>query len=74
MKIETRLNIGEPVKIIANIIKDGKITEQLSTEYGYITEIVVRRDEITKEIYYLYRFSNNNCLYSEKSLMRANFK
>lgn len=74
MKIETKFNINEPVKIIANIIKDGKVTEQLFCEYGFITEVVIRRDEITKEIYCLYRFSNNNCLYSEKSLMRANFK
>lgn len=73
MKIETRFNIGEPVKVYSNDIENGKITDKIGCAYGHIIEIIIRIDKISGQPYVMYRFSNNNCLYSEKSLMRANF-
>lgn len=66
MKIETKFSIGEAVKVYSNDIENGKVTGKIACAYGYVKEIIIRKCEISGDIYVLYRFSDNNCLYSEK--------
>lgn len=70
MTINTKYSLGEKVKVYFNPTDNQGISQNIAVMYGEITEIVMKRD-MFGNLYVMYRFSENNCLYSENSLMRA---
>ena len=70
MNITTKWRIGQLVKVYFTPIKEGKITKDLSSRCGIISEIKISLDKVTNEPIILYKLKGFDNWYSEHSLIR----
>lgn len=60
--------LGQPVKAYMNRIIDGKIRTTPITIQGYVKEIIIGKDFIFGQLYYLYRLDSGEII-AERDLM-----
>lgn len=65
-----KYNIGQKVKIYETKIKENKITRELDVFTDTIVSIVIMKDILTNEEFYMYKLKNKNYLFNEKTLMK----
>lgn len=68
--MNTKYNIGQKVKIYETKIKENKITRELDVITDTIVSIVIMKDILTNEEFYMYKLKNKNYLFNEKTLMK----
>lgn len=68
--MNTKYNIGQKVKIYETKIKENKITRELDVFTDTIVSIVIMKDILTNEEFYMYKLKNKNYLFNEKTLMK----
>lgn len=70
MNISTKYKIGQLMKVYFTPIKEGKITKDLGSRCGIISEIKISLDKVTNEPIILYKLKGFDNWYSEHSLIR----
>ncbi len=70
MNISTKWKIGQLVKVYFTPIKEGKITKDLGSRCGIISEIKIQLDIITKQPIVLYKLKGFDNWYNEHTLVR----
>ena len=70
MNITTKWRIGQLVKVYFTPIKEGKITKDLRSRCGIISEIKIQLDIITKQPIVLYKLKGFDNWYNEHTLVR----
>ena len=70
MNITTKWRIGQLVKVYFTPIKEGKITKDLRSRCGIISEIKISLDKVTNEPIILYKLKGFDNWYNEYSLVR----
>lgn len=70
MYIYPKYNIGQKVKAYQNPIINGKISSRAIVVYGVIKEIIIGRDFIFDQLYYMYRFDSGEVFYENNILAR----
>ena len=68
--MKTKYNIGQKVKFYETKIKENKITRELDVFTDTIVSIVIMKDILTNEEFYMYKLKNKNYLFNEKTLMK----
>lgn len=68
--MNTKYNIGQKVKFYETKIKENKITRELDVFTDTIVSIVIMKDILTNEEFYMYKLKNKNYLFNEKTLMK----
>lgn len=70
MNITTKWRIGQLVKVYFTPIKEGKITKDLRSRCGIISEIKISLDKVNNEPIILYKLKGFDNWYNEHSLVR----
>ena len=70
MNVSTKWRIGQLVKVYFTPIKEGKVTKDLGSRCGIISEIKISLDKVTNEPIILYKLAGRPEWYSEHSLVR----
>ena len=70
MNISTKYKIGQLMKVYFTPIKEGKITKDLRSRCGIISEIKISLDKVTNEPIILYKLKGFDNWYNEHSLIR----
>ena len=70
MNITTKWKIGQVVKVYFTPIKEGKITKDLRSRCGIISEIKISLDKVTNQPIILYKLAGKPDWYNEHSLVR----
>jgi hypothetical protein len=68
MYIYPKYNIGQKVKAYQNPIINGKISNRAIVVYGVVKEIIIGRDFIFDQLYYMYRLDSGE-IFSENILI-----
>ena len=68
--MNTKYNIGQKVRVYETKIKENKITKELNVFTDTVVSIVIMRDILTNEEFYMYKLKNKNYLFNEKTLMK----
>ena len=68
--MNTKYNIGQKVRVYETKIKENKITKELNVFTDTVVSIVIMRDILTDEEFYMYKLKNKNYLFNEKTLMK----
>ena len=71
MYIYPKYNIGQKVKVYQNPIIKGKISSRSIVIYGEIKEIIIGRDFIFDQLYYLYRLDSGE-VFNETLIIARN--
>ena len=71
MYIYPKYNIGQKVKVYQNPIINGKISSRSIVIYGVIKEIIIGRDFIFDQLYYLYRLDSGE-VFNETLIIARN--
>ena len=71
MYIYPKYNIGQKVKVYQNPIINGKISTRSIVVYGTIKEIIIGRDFIFDQLYYLYRLDSGE-VFNETLIIARN--
>lgn len=66
----TKYSIGQKVRVYETKIKENKITKELNVFTDTVVSIVIMRDILTNEEFYMYKLKNKNYLFNEKTLMK----
>ena len=66
----TKYSIGQKVRVYETKIKENKITKELNVFTDTVVSIVIMRDILTDEEFYMYKLKNKNYLFNEKTLMK----
>lgn len=70
MYIYPKFNIGQKVKAYQNPIINGKISTKAIVVYGVVKEIIIGRDFIFDQLYYMYRLDSGEVFYENNILAR----
>ena len=65
-----KYSIGQKVRVYETKIKENKITKELNVFTDTVVSIVIMRDILTDEEFYMYKLKNKNYLFNEKTLMK----
>ena len=68
--MNTKYNIGQKVRVYETKIKENKITKELNVFTDTVVSIVIMKDILTDEEFYMYKLKNKNYLFNEKTLMK----
>lgn len=68
MYIYPKYNIGQKVKAYQNPIINGKISSRAIVVYGIVKEIIIGRDFIFDQLYYMYRLDSGE-VFNEMDLI-----
>lgn len=68
MYIYPKYNIGQKVKAYQNPIINGKISSRAIVVYGVVKEIIIGRDFILDQLYYMYRLDSGE-VFGENNLI-----
>lgn len=66
----TKYSIGQKVRVYETKIKENKITKELNVFTDTVVSIVIMKDILTDEEFYMYKLKNKNYLFNEKTLMK----
>jgi len=70
MYIYPKYNIGQKVKAYQNPIINGKISSRAIVVYGVVKEIIIGRDFILDQLYYMYRLDSGEVFIENNLLER----
>ena len=68
--MNTKYNIGQKVRVYETKIKENKITKELNVFTDTVVSIVIMRDILRDEEFYMFKLKNKNYLFNEKTLMK----
>ena len=68
MYIYPKYSIGQKVKAYQNPIINGKISSRSIVVYGVVKEIIIGRDFILDQLYYMYRLDSGE-VFGEHNLI-----
>ena len=66
----TKYSIGQKVRVYETKIKENKITKELNVFTDTVVSIVIMKDILTNEEFYMYKLKNKKYLFYEKTLMK----
>lgn len=60
--------LGQPVKAYQNLVVNGKVKSTPITVQGYVKEIIIGKDFLFGQLYYMYRLDSGD-VFAERELV-----
>ncbi len=73
LNVNPKYPIGTKVKSYHNkITENGEVLKELEISYGIITEIIISKDILVGEMFYMYRLDDRSIVH-ESNILKMNY-